>query len=100
MADNVIGEEGLLEIEVAYAKPEEQAIVTVNVPQGTTLEQAVTLSGLLGRFPEITRTELKVGIFGVACKLGQVLKEGDRVEIYRPLQNDPKEARRQRALKK
>jgi uncharacterized protein len=91
---------GLIEIEVAYAKPEEQVIVTINVPQGTTVGQAVILSGLLERFPEISQSELKTGIFGVSCKPEQIVREGDRVEIYRPLIHDPKEARRQRALKK
>jgi uncharacterized protein len=91
-------EEGLIELEVAYAKPEQQAIVTINVPQGTTLEQAVKLSGLLVRFPEINCSELRLGIFGVASKLQQNVKQGDRVEIYRPLIHDPKEARRNRAV--
>lgn len=100
MANIVSDDENLLAIEVAYAKPEEQVIVNLNVPEGTTAEQAVQLSGLLSRFPEISLTELKVGIFGVICKLEQRVKQGDRVEIYRPLLNDPKEARRQRALKK
>jgi uncharacterized protein len=89
----------LIEIEVAYAKPEEQVIVTINVLQGTTMEQAAELSGLLVRFPEISHSELKVGVFGVLCKPDQLVKQGDRVEIYRPLVHDPKEARRQRALK-
>lgn len=90
----------LVDIEVAYAQPEEQVIVSIKVPQGTTLEQAVNLSGLLARFPEINCSELKLGIFGTACKPEQAVKQGDRVEIYRPLIHDPKEARRQRALKK
>jgi putative ubiquitin-RnfH superfamily antitoxin RatB of RatAB toxin-antitoxin module len=100
MGDEVGNEVELIEIEVAYAKPEEQVICTINVPQGTILEQAVRLSGILDRFPEICGTELKVGIFGVSCKPGEILKQGDRVEIYRPLIHDPKEARRNRALKK
>ncbi|MEQ1543728.1 RnfH family protein [Methyloglobulus sp.] len=90
----------MIEIEVAYAKPEEQFIVTLNVSQGTTLQQAVELSGLLSRFPEISIPALKLGIFGSACKSEQVVKQGDRVEIYRSLIHDPKEARRQRAIKK
>lgn len=97
---NETGDQGLIEIEVAYAKPEEQVIVAINVPQGTTIEQAVNLSGLLARFPEISRSGLKVGVFGVVCKPEQSARQGDRVEIYRPLIHDPKEARRQRALKK
>jgi uncharacterized protein len=93
-------DEGLIEIEVAYAKPEEQVIVTINVPQGTTVEQAVILSGILECFPEISQSELKTGIFGVSCKPEQIVGQGDRVEIYRPLIHDPKEARRQRALRR
>jgi uncharacterized protein len=100
MVDGVGGKAGLFEIEVAYAKPEEQVIAAIKVPQGTTLAQAVELSGVLGRFPEISHSDLKLGIFGVVCKPEQTVKQGDRVEIYRPLIHDPKEARRQRALKK
>jgi uncharacterized protein len=92
--------EGLIEIEVAYAKPEEQVIVTIKVPQGRTIAQAVEESGLLARFPEISHSDLKLGIFGVVCKSEQAVKQGDRIEVYRPLIHDPKEARRQRALKK
>ncbi len=100
MDDEVSGDAKLIEVEVAYAKPEEQVIITIKVPQGTTLEHAVDLSELLMRYPEIGYSELKVGILGVACKPDQTVKQGDRVEIYRYLIHDPKEARRQRALKK
>lgn len=100
MADEVDGVKGLIEIEVAYAKPEEQAVVAIKVPQGTTLMQSVEASGLLARFPEIGLADIKLGIFGVVCKPEQIVKQGDRVEIYRALIHDPKEARRQRALRK
>jgi putative ubiquitin-RnfH superfamily antitoxin RatB of RatAB toxin-antitoxin module len=86
-----------VEVEVAYAKPEEQAIVKLSVPKDTTVEQAIQLSGLLSRFPEINATTLKAGIFSVICKPEQRLRDGDRVEIYRSLINDPKVARRIRA---
>lgn len=99
MVDVGSSEEGFIELEVAYATPEEQVIVTINVLLGTTIEQAVELSGLLMRFPEISNSELKIGVFGGSCKPDQFVKQGDRVEIYRPLIHDPKEARRQRALK-
>ena len=89
----------MLEIEVAYAKPEQQVIMALQVPEGTTAKQAIDASGLLDRFPEITCSEIKTGIFGSACALDQLLKQGDRIEIYRPLLHDPKEARRQRAAK-
>ena len=89
----------MVNLEVAYAKPEEQAIVTLAMPEGVTVEDAIKASGLLERFPEINSSELKAGIFGEACKLDQPVKEADRIEIYRPLIHDPKDARRQRALK-
>jgi len=89
----------MLEIEVAFAKPEEQVIVPLQLPEGATVELAIKTSGLLARFPEIDQTDIKAGIFGQVCKLDQVLKQGDRVEIYRALIHDPKEARRQRAAK-
>ncbi len=92
-------ETDLIAVEVAYAKPEEQVIVTVNVPKGTTLGQAVELSGLIQRFPGISQSTLKLGVFGAVCPLEQGVKAGDRVEVYRPLICDPKEARRKRASK-
>jgi putative ubiquitin-RnfH superfamily antitoxin RatB of RatAB toxin-antitoxin module len=89
----------MVNVEVAYAKPEQQVIVTVAMEEGAIVEVAIKASGLLELFPEIDSSELKAGIFGVACKLDQPIREGDRIEIYRPLVHDPKEARRQRALK-
>ena len=90
----------LIDVEVAYAKPEQQVIVALKMPEGTTAEQAILASNLLNRFPEIDGADLKVGIFGSVCKLDQPLRKDDRVEIYRPLIHDPKEARRQRAAKR
>ena len=90
----------LIDVEVAYAKPEQQEIVALKMPEGTTAEQAIIASSLLNRFPEIDGADLKAGIFGSVCKLDQPLRQGDRVEIYRPLIHDPKEARRQRAAKR
>lgn len=91
--------EALIDVEVAYATPGQQVIVELKMPQGATIEQAIIASGLLKRFQEIAVTEIKAGIFGDVRKLDQSLKQGDRVEIYRPLPHDPKEARRQRAAK-
>jgi putative ubiquitin-RnfH superfamily antitoxin RatB of RatAB toxin-antitoxin module len=87
-------------IEVAYALPEEQVLITLDVEQGTTVEQAVKLSGILEKFTDIDLTKNKLGIFGKATKADQVLRDKDRVEIYRPLIADPKESRRKRAEKK
>jgi putative ubiquitin-RnfH superfamily antitoxin RatB of RatAB toxin-antitoxin module len=91
--------EQLIDVEVAYAKPEEQVILSLKVPEGASVEQAIKASGLLSRFPEIEPSGIKAGIFGNVCSMDQILKQADRVEIYRPLFHDPKEARRQRAAK-
>ena len=87
-------------IEVAYAIPEEQVLISLDVAQGTTVEQAVKLSGVLEKFPDIDLTKNKLGVFGKATKPTEVLRDKDRVEIYRPLIADPKESRRKRAQKK
>lgn len=92
--------EPLIDIEVAYAKPEQQVIIALKMPSGATVEDAIKASDLLNHFSEIDETDIKAGIFGSVCKLDQTLKQGDRVEIYRPLLHDPKEARRQRAAKR
>ncbi len=84
-------------VEVAYAKPEEQLILTVSVKEGTTAQQAVEKSGVLERFPEIELAKTKMGIFGKLIKMDTVVREHDRIELYRPLIADPKEVRRKRA---
>lgn len=84
-------------VEVAYALPHQQVILPVKVPEGATTEQAIMASGILAKFPEIDLSKNKVGIFGKLARLDTVLRERDRVEIYRPLIADPKEVRRQRA---
>jgi putative ubiquitin-RnfH superfamily antitoxin RatB of RatAB toxin-antitoxin module len=89
----------LVEVEVVYAKPEQQVLVALKMPETATVEQAIKESGMLARFPGIDLNACKVGIFAKICALDQVLKQGDRVEIYRPLLHDPKDARRQRAAK-
>ncbi|MGB1581824.1 MAG: RnfH family protein [Nevskiales bacterium] len=89
--------EELIRVEVAYARPDDQAILTVDVPAGAEIGEAIKRSGIVERFPEIDVDNSKVGIFGKAMPMTQPLKAGDRVEIYRPLIADPKESRRQRA---
>lgn len=86
-----------MEVEVAYALPDEQVIFSVEVAAGTTLQQAVEQSGITQRFPEIDLQKGKMGIFGKVAKKDRELLPGDRVEIYRPLIADPKEVRKQRA---
>jgi putative ubiquitin-RnfH superfamily antitoxin RatB of RatAB toxin-antitoxin module len=85
-------------IEVAYALPERQTLIALEVPAGTTLEQAIALSGICRQYPEIDLAVNRVGIFSKLTTLDAPLQAGDRVEIYRPLLIDPKEARRRRAL--
>ncbi len=84
-------------IEVAYALPSQQVILPVKVVEGTTAAQAVEACGILQKFPEIDLAQNKLGIFGKLVKPDTVLRERDRVEIYRALIADPKEVRRQRA---
>ena len=87
-------------VEVAYGNSKEQVILTVEAEQGITVEQAIEKSGVLARFPEIDLGGAnKVGIFGKATKLNQVMQAGERVEIYRPLIADPKQARKKKAAK-
>jgi putative ubiquitin-RnfH superfamily antitoxin RatB of RatAB toxin-antitoxin module len=84
-------------VEVAYALPNQQVILPVKVPAGTTAETAIKQSGVLAKFPEIDLAVNKIGVFGKLSKLDAELRHLDRVEIYRPLIADPKEVRRQRA---
>jgi putative ubiquitin-RnfH superfamily antitoxin RatB of RatAB toxin-antitoxin module len=86
-----------IRVEVAYARPEQQALIPVEVPEGATLEQAIVQSRIQEQFPEIQLQTAKVGVFGKLGKLSAILRAGDRVEIYRPLLADPKEVRKQRA---
>jgi len=87
-------------VEVAYALPAEQVLVPLQVPLGATIEEAITRSGIRERFPEIDWSINRVGVFGRLLDMGTVLHEGDRVEIYRPLRIDPKEARRLRQVRR
>lgn len=87
----------MITVEVAYATPKEQLILTVELAAGSTLSQAVEQSGIVEHFPEIDLATMKVGIFGKLKKPDQVLQPGDRVEIYRPLIADPKQVRKERA---
>lgn len=92
-----MGSEQILTVEVVYATPREQVLESLNVAPGATVEDAIRQSGLLGRFPDIDLGVNRVGIFGKVAKLDATLNDGDRVEIYRPLIADPKEARKRRA---
>jgi putative ubiquitin-RnfH superfamily antitoxin RatB of RatAB toxin-antitoxin module len=86
-----------IKIEVAYAKPESQIIINLELEQGCTIAEAIEKSGILLHFPEINLNTQQVGVFGEPKRLTDEVKRGDRVEIYRELVMDPKDARRQRA---
>lgn len=87
----------LLNIDVVYAKPERQELVQIKLAPGSTLKQAVEASGLLQRYPELDADKLKLGVYGKISKPDAVLRDRDRVEVYRPLIADPKEVRKKRA---
>jgi hypothetical protein len=86
-----------IHIEIAYATPKEQLIIPLKVPVTMTAEQAIEQSEILKKFPEIDLKRNKIGIFSKPCALDMQLREGDRIEIYRPLRADPKEIRKRRA---
>jgi putative ubiquitin-RnfH superfamily antitoxin RatB of RatAB toxin-antitoxin module len=89
-----------IRVQVCYARPDRQFLLELKVPEGTTLQTAVERSGLLLHAPEINLSQNKTGIYGKARPLDTVLREHDRIEIYRPLIADPKESRRRRAVNK
>ncbi len=96
----------LITVEVAFALPDKQKIISLLVEPGTSALQAVERSGITLYFPEIDPATATMGIFGqalgtkgLASADTYLLHEGDRVEIYRPLSADPKETRRKRALR-
>ncbi|MFZ2451987.1 MAG: RnfH family protein [Methylovulum miyakonense] len=89
----------LLAIEVAYAAPGRQTLIALELPAPATVADAIRASGIQSRFPELANKPLDVGIFGRATTMAHPLKAGDRIEIYRQLIHNPKEARRIRAAK-
>jgi len=92
--------DGVIDVEVAYALPERQALLRVTVPAGCTALEAARLSRIEEQFDGLDLSEAsRLGIFGQVVSPGQVLKAGDRVEIYRPLKSDPKEVRKERAAR-
>jgi putative ubiquitin-RnfH superfamily antitoxin RatB of RatAB toxin-antitoxin module len=88
-----------MRIEVVLAMPEKQELMVLDVAEGLSVAEAIEQSGIVALFDGFELDETRVGIFGQKVPMGQGLREGDRVEIYRALLIDPKEVRRQRALK-
>ncbi len=89
-----------IEVEIAYALPERQVLKKLQVPEGTNVEQAIHYSGIMRQFPEIDLNKNRFGIFSKFVKRETVLQSCDRIEIYRSLTVDPKEARRLRVKNK
>jgi len=81
-------------IELAYARPDVQRILRIDVPSGTTAREALRCSGLAEIFPEIDPDQAPIGVFGHRVDDGHVVRHGDRLEVYRPLECDPRETRR------
>lgn len=92
-----MNDESRIAVEIAYALPAAQVLRKLELDAGATVEDVIRRSGLLEEFPEIDLAVNKVGIFSKLVKLDEVVRDRDRVEIYRPLIADPKEVRRKRA---
>lgn len=88
-----------IRIEVAFALPEKQTLLEVMIVEGTNVKDAVLESGIMVRYPEIDLDVNAVGIWNRTCKLTDIPRDGDRIEVYRPLIADPKDVRRRRAEK-
>ncbi len=86
-----------IQIQVVYALHDKQELISLQLPSGSTVAQAVEASGLLGKYPEIDMAKNKFGVFAKLAKADTALRDRDRVEIYRPLIADPKAVRQQRA---
>jgi putative ubiquitin-RnfH superfamily antitoxin RatB of RatAB toxin-antitoxin module len=96
----MVSEAAGVQVYVAYATPQDEFIHPMRVPPGTTIGQAIEGSGVLARYPDINLVTQPVGIYGKKKTLDTVLRERDRIEIYRALVADPKDSRRRRAAKK
>lgn len=88
-----------LRIQVCYAHPDRQLLTDLTVSEGTTISQAIRLSGIANEVSGLDVATCKVGVYGKLKSLDTPVRAGDRIEIYRPLLADPKEARRRRAKK-
>lgn len=91
--------ETAITVEVVHAGVDRQVLRAVEVPTGSTVQQALSLSGMASEVPGLDLADCPVGIFGKVVSRERVLEQGDRIELYRPLLADPKEVRRLRAAK-
>lgn len=88
-----------IQVEVVYALPEKQTVLSIAIESSENIESVIKKSGVLDKFPEIDLNKNVVGIFGQKARLTDLLHDGDRIEIYRPLVADPREIRRKRAAR-
>ena len=86
------------QVEVAFATVDKQMIIPVTLVENATVQQAIDASSIAEYFSEIDVSKMKVGIFGKVYSLNKTVEQGERIEIYRSLQQDPMDARRNRAL--
>lgn len=89
----------LITVEVAYALPTKQSLVSIAIDKNATVEEAIQASNLLHEYPDIDLSKTKVGVWSRVVRLKDTLIDGDRIEIYRGLIADPKEIRKRRAEK-
>lgn len=88
----------MINVEVVYGTAQSVELIQLNIKEGATALEAIQQSGMMHLYPEIEKNEKNIGIYSTLCSENTILKEGDRVEIYRPLTIDPKEIRRKRAV--
>lgn len=86
-----------INVEIVYALPDEQYLLGFSIQEGATLKEGILASGILERYPELELASMMAGLFGKKAKMDHVLREKDRIEIYRPLIADPKEVRKRKA---
>jgi putative ubiquitin-RnfH superfamily antitoxin RatB of RatAB toxin-antitoxin module len=94
-----MAEAEFIHIEVVCALPDQQKLVSLTVPAGTTARQAVVSSGICADFPQVDMASCPLGIFGKEVEAATLVREGDRIEVYRPLLNDPRDTRRKLAAR-
>ena len=87
----------MIQVEVVYGLAEEQVLLSVSVPDNSSVKDVILVSKIIEQFPDIDIDVVKVGLFGKLTKMDQIVRERDRIEIYRPLIADPKEVRKRRA---
>ncbi|MEO7032017.1 MAG: RnfH family protein [Herbaspirillum sp.] len=87
----------MMTVQVCHAESTQRILLELQVPLGCTLRQAILASGILQQLPDLVLDQIQVGVFGKIKSLNSLLHPHDRIELYRPLRADPKDARRQRA---